>query len=296
MFIPEHVMTLDPGRKITSGSVSALNEKIRKGADLRISTGFIYNEHVDISSGDSQLMAETSAFAETVLIDGKWSAYFMTLRQPVSLRNKLFGYPNSMSLFLYNQDGKQAVARLVLDGTIDNSLHKDSEKSGIPKMVTMDIFDEGTPGVSKNFIYDFEFYDFMANDCYEEIYSNDAEGNCTSGSIDALADAYRSGRGIKIAISGISDVMWGDSGHHDEIYMHCGSSYYYTVDKLMASNTHPFVSVPADIPLLYKSRSFKYCWAVAQTDGRAEIRGYDPFDGIWKTTESRLPVRWFSSR
>ena len=281
---PETVLVLDSERKIIKGSAELLNRKIKSGADLRICTGFLHNEHIDLKSDDHQMIAETSTFQETVLIDGKWSAYFMTLRQPVALPDG-FGLPNSLSLFLYNQNGQQALARVVMDGTPDTTMQKDSEESGMKKMHTISVFDSGTAGVSKNFIYDFEFYEFIVNNCYEEVPANDS---------DLLGALYRDGRGIKIAMKGLSEVMWGDTGHEDEIYIHCASSYHYTKDKLMITNTHPFVSVPADIPLTYKSRSFRYCWAVARTDGRVEIRSYHPFSGKWETKSALLDIRWFA--
>lgn len=293
MSMPEVVLTLDSERRLKSGSTELLNRKIMGGADLRICTGFLHNEHIDISSIDNQLVAETSTFQETVLIDGKWSAYFMTLRQPVALRDG-FGYPNSLSLFLYNQNGQQAIARLIMDGTDDKSMKRDSEESGMKKMHTINTFNENTPGVSRNFIYDFEFYDYIVNDCYREIYGNYKDGTCAAGNMGEIGEAYRYGRGIKLAIKGLSKIMWGDTGHEDEIFIHCGSSYYYTKDKLMITNTHPFVSVPADIPLTYKADSYRYCWVVARTDGRVEIRSYNPFENIWETKAVNLSLRWFA--
>ncbi len=290
------VLKLDPKRNIVSGSPEALNEKVRGGADIRISTGFIHNEHIDPSSDDSQLIVETSTFAETVLIDGKWSAYFMTLRQPVGLPTG-FGPSNALSLFLYNQDGQQAVGRLVMDPTESVEASNDvTDDAPFKKTHTISAFDAGTPGYSKNFIYDFEDFRYLANDCYEEIFANDENGRCVSGSVKALEDAYGEGRAIKIAVRGISDVLWGDTGHSDEIYIHCASSYYYTKDKLMITNSLPFISVPADIPLTYKSRSYRYCWMIARCDGRVEIRTFNPFDSEWKTTVAHLPVRWFAIR
>jgi hypothetical protein len=293
MLKPQLVLSLDPARKIKRGSTKLLNKKLAAGADLRISTGFLHNEHIDITSDDNQLIAETSTFAETVIIDGKWSAYFMTARQPVGLREG-FGYPNSLSLFLYNQDGLQGVARLIMDGTLDKSARRDSEHGGFPKVRTFNIQDEKTAGISKTFIYDFEFYDYIVSDCYREIFANSKEGKPRLGSIDALAKAYRAGRGIKLAVRGLSQVLWGDTGHEDEIFIHCGSSYYYTSDKLMFTNTLPFVSVPADIPLTYKPKGFRYCWIVARSDGRVAVRSYNVFKNTWETRQARLALRWFA--
>lgn len=49
------------------------------------------------------------------LFEKSWSAEIMTMRQPVSLP-RCFGTRSSMSFFLYNQDGRQAIARPYLDG------------------------------------------------------------------------------------------------------------------------------------------------------------------------------------
>ena len=290
------VLEMDPQRNILSGSTAALNEKIKSGSDLRISTGFIHNEHIDPSSDDDQLIVETSTFAETVLIDGRWSAYFMTLRQPVGLPTG-FGPSNALSLFLYNQNGQQAVARLIMDPTESAEASTDVvDDAPFKKTHTINSFDAGTPGYSKNFIYDFESFRYLANDCYEEIFANDENGNCVFGSVKALEEAYAEGRAIKIAVSGISGVLWGDTGHTDEIYIHCASSYYYTKDRLMITNSLPFVSIPADIPLAYKPRSYRYCWMIARNDGRVEIRGFNPFDKKWNTCMTHLPIRWFAVR
>lgn len=290
-----NVLELDSRRQIVSGSTKRLNQAIAAGADLRVSTGFRHNEHIDVTSTDNQLIVETSAFAQTVLIDGIWSAAFMTLRQPVSLRSG-FGSPNALSLFLYNQDGSQALARLNLDGTADMAIPPENPAAGFQKMHVFGVFDSDTSGASRNFIYDFDFYRYLADDGFEELYENDADGGRRGGSVDSLADAYARGRAIKVSLRGISKVLWGDTGHEDEIFIPCGSSYYYTQDRLMITNTLPFVSVPAGIPLQYQSRSYRYCWAVTRTDGRTEIRCLNPFDGTWQTKAAALPGRWFAAK
>lgn len=290
---PECVLSLDADRQVVGGSTELLNGKIRAGADLRISTGFLHNEHIDPLSDDNQLVVETSTFAQTVLIDNRWSAYFMTLRQPVSLRDG-FGRPHALSLFLYNQDGLQAMARLIMDEEQDDTMNPVVDEADMKKMHTLNVLDRHKAGASKNFIYNFSFYDFVVTDCYDEVYANTEGGTCVLGNIDALGEAYRSGRGIKLAVKGLSRAIWGTTEHEDEIYIHCGSSYYYTSDKLMITNTLPFVSVPADIPLNYKSESYRYCWLIARTDGRAEIRHYNVFDKKWETSATYLPIRWFA--
>lgn len=290
---PELVLSLNAQRKIVHGSTRLLNRKLAGGADLRISTGFRHNEHIDPASPDDQLVNETSTFAETVLIDGKWSAGFMTLRQPVQLLRG-FGEANALSLFVYNQDGSQGLARLGLDGTIDRTVRRDFEEDAGAKTRTFAIHDEKTAGVSTSFIYEFENFDFFVTDSYRELYAHDRNGRRTNGRLGDLERAYRRGRGIKLAVKGLSEVLWGDTGHVDEIFLHCGSSYHYTESRMMITSSLPFVSVPADIPLAYKPRSFLYCWIVARSDGHLEVRTFDVFKRRWKTRSARLPLRWFA--
>ena len=279
------VLKLDHDRRTVCGDVRLLNEKIGKGADIRIKTLFKHNEHVDIHSEDDQMVEETSYFPQTVLIDGSWSAYFMTLRQPVAIPDG-FGHENALSLFLYNQDGTQAAARLSMDNSADETLIKDTEDHGFKKMHTMMINDPGTYGVSMNFIYDFDSYTFYADDRYEDLGSD----------IDRISEAYGEGRSIKVGIKGINDALWGRNELEEEIFIHCSSSYYYTRSKSMVVNTQPFVSVPSCIPLIYKPKSFRYCWAILRSDQKARIRSFDPVKRLWKTVGTELCIRWFAKR
>lgn len=44
------VLTLDATRSVVAGSGQALVDAIRRGADLRIGTEFLHNEHIDVRS------------------------------------------------------------------------------------------------------------------------------------------------------------------------------------------------------------------------------------------------------
>ena len=109
------VLELDESRAVRSGSGSALCDAIGRGADLRIATEFRYDEHVDVTSDNAEVVQEVAEFRATYLVDDRWVAGIMTLRQPVDLPAQ-FGPRPSMSFFLYNQDGTQAIARPYLDG------------------------------------------------------------------------------------------------------------------------------------------------------------------------------------
>jgi hypothetical protein len=102
-FMPDwtSALELDTNRRVISGSSEALANAIRQGADLRIYTEFRHNEHIDVTSTNDDLIREVAEFRETLLVDDRWTAGFMTLRQPVELPDA-FGARPSMSLFLYN--------------------------------------------------------------------------------------------------------------------------------------------------------------------------------------------------
>ena len=59
------VLELDGDRRVTSGNSSALCDAIRRGADLRILTEFVYNEHIDVHSENAELVREVSDFRVT---------------------------------------------------------------------------------------------------------------------------------------------------------------------------------------------------------------------------------------
>jgi hypothetical protein len=77
------VLELDATRSVVAGSENTLVDAIRRGADLRIGTEFLHNEHIDVHSESAERIREVAEF----------------------------GARPSMSFFLYNQNGRQAVAR-----------------------------------------------------------------------------------------------------------------------------------------------------------------------------------------
>ena len=78
-------LVLDSSRNIVAGSQDALVRAIRRGADLRIYTEFRHNEHIDGRSPSDEKVREVAEFAVTYLVEDRWAAGLMSLRQPVSL-------------------------------------------------------------------------------------------------------------------------------------------------------------------------------------------------------------------
>ena len=282
-------LALDSARQIIGGSESVLADAIRRGADLRIYTEFRHNEHIDISSPSDELVREVAEFAVTYLIDDRWTAGLMSLRQPVSLPDG-FGPRPSMSFFLYNQDGHQAIGRPHLDGQ-EPGPTPEAAGATMPKYNLLGQFDADTNAPSQNFIYDFDAYHFYVDDSWREVLHHDAQGQVLSGSIDALAAAFADGAAIKVGIGGLCGDM-GDGLAH-EIFAQTGSGYYYTEQKLFIAGSHPLIRVRPAIPMQFGRGDWDFGWLLLRTDGAIVYRRCDPYTLAFSDEDRRHPVRWF---
>ena len=108
------VLTLDSQRQTESGDATLLADAIRAGADMRVGTAFRHKEHIDPTSDSNELIREVIDLRITHLLEDRWVAGIENLRVPIQLPDG-FGPRESMSFFLYNQDGHQAIARPFLD-------------------------------------------------------------------------------------------------------------------------------------------------------------------------------------
>ena len=258
----KRILELDSNRRITGGSEQALAGAIRNAADLRIGTKFRHNEHIDTTSGNAESISEVAEFGITYLIDDRWVAGVMSLRQPVELPDG-FGPRSSMSYFLYNQDGLQAIARPFLDGKPAAGTPGPSPAVpplDMPRYHAGESWDSETNAPSHNYIYDFSVFRFFTCDSWKPVLAHDARGEVTSGSLKDLVDAFTSGRSVKI---GISDIF-GESASSGagvlphELFVEGGSGYYYTDQKLFILGTHPIVRVKPNIPMSYTSRGWDF--------------------------------------
>jgi hypothetical protein len=292
-------LTLNADRTIQNGSFTALNEAIRRAADLRIATEFRHNEHIDTASDDPELVREVAEFRVTYLLDDRWSAGIMTLRQPVDLPDG-FGPRPSMSFFLYNQDGHQAIARPYLDGVPSTGAFGSApldDHSDMPRYHQQDSWDAGTNAPSSNFVYDFDTYQFWVNDRWQELLAHAADGTVLAGSVEALAEAFARGCAIKLGIRGLcADLADDPAGTLDhEVFVHAGSCYYYTERKLFMTGTHPLVRVRPAIPLHYASRNWDFGWLMARTDGHVARWLCDPYSLAFHKSTGRFAIRWFAA-
>lgn len=291
-------LTLDKNRCLTSGSAEALSDAIRRGSDMRIYTEFHHNEHIDTRSDNSELIKEVADFRITYLLDNRWVAGIINLRQPIDLPNG-FGPRPSMSFFLYNQNADQAIARPYLDSKPVITKMGQSpldDHNEMPKYHQFDGWDSGTNAPSSNFVYDFETYKFMVCDNWEEVYSNTEDGKVSFGSLHKLVDAFKSGCEIKVAISGLCNDIDNEEpllNNQHEVFVHCGSCYYYTETMLFMAASQPVVRVKPTIPLRYRSNGWDFGWLMPRSDGFVAKLLVDPYTLKFHRSEGRYAIRWF---
>jgi len=291
------VLELNSKREVTAGGFNALQEVIRAGADLRVYTEFRHNEHIEPGSENPEIIQEVSEFRATYLLDNRWAAGIMTLRQPVDLPSG-FGPRPSMSFFLYNQDGCQAIARPFLDGVKANGVIGPSPPGdfrNMPKYHPSDNWDVGTNAPSHNFVYDFEIYRFQVRDDWQEVFSHDAQGGIVSGSLEELVSAFSRGCEVKVGISGLCGDLSENPGKviPHELFIQTGYGYYYTETRLFIAETHPLVRVRPAIPLIYESKGWDFGWVIPRTDGLVACLFYCPYTLAPVRTSGRYPIRWF---
>jgi len=250
-----------------------------------------------VTSDDPELIQEVAEFAVTYLVDGRWAAGIMSLRQPISLPVG-FGPRPSMSFFQYNQDGQQAIARPFLDGgpvTAEPGPSLSGPPANMAKSHIYDSWDVGTNAPSHNFVYDFDVYRYLVSDTWQEVLAHDAEGGVESGSVDDLGEAFASGCAVKIGVRGLCDDLSGDSGATipHEVFVQTGSRYYYTEQKLFMVGSHPVIRVKPGIPMRYESRGWDFGWLMVRTDGYVMYRRCDAYSLKFEDIESHHPIRWF---
>ena len=291
------VLELDSERKVIAGNPEDLRSAIGRGADLRIYTEFIYNEHIDTNSDNGELVQEVSDFRVTYLLEQRWVAGIMNLRMPIQPPEG-FGPRASMSFFLYNENGQQAIARPYLDGGIARGVPGEShveEHEYMPKYHGQSSFDASTSAPSSNFIYDFEDFRFWVRDDWEEVFAHAADGTVVGGSVDALAEAFLAGRELKVGIGGLcADVGPNPSRTPHELFVHLGPGYYNSERKIFSAGTQPMVRVKPAIPMLYESRGWDFGWLMPRSDGFAARWLCDPYSLEFKKSEGRYPIRWFA--
>jgi hypothetical protein len=289
------VLRLDSARRVVAGSPAALRQALAAGADLRIATEFRHNEHIETASDDDELVRESMDMRLTYVIDQRWAAGAVTLRQPVALPGD-FGPRPSMSFFLYNEDGGQAIARPHLDGPPAPGRPGPSpaaDHAAMPRYHEQDRYDDATNAPSSNFIYDFDHYRYCVREDWTLVFAHDAKGSVQSGSLNDLTEAFNAGAEVKVGISGLCDDLAAGPPLAHMAYIQAGACYYYTRRKLFIAATHPLVRVRPAIPMRYTSRGWDFGWLIVRTDGQVARLLYDPYTLQPRRDVRHCALHWF---
>lgn len=293
------VLELDSDRRAVSGDVDSLVNAIAAGADLRIGTAFRHNEHIDTSSDRDELITEVMDFRVAYLVEDRWVAGIENLRMPVELPDG-FGPRESMSFFLYNQDGHQAIARPFLDGgqaTAAPGVSAADPWPEMPRYHELEAFDKGTTAPSSNFVYDFEYFRYFVGSGWREVLAHESDGSVTGGSIEELADAVGGGAEVKVAIRGLcADLEETPAAVDHEVFMHLGACYYYTEEKRLMAAAHPVVRTRPSVPLGYGTGTWDFGWLMPRTDGFVAGWLCDPYTLKFRRDDRRYAIRWFVSQ
>ena len=291
-------LELDRDRSAVSGAPVELRRAIRDGADLRINTEFRHNEHIDPGSDSPEVVREAAELRVTYLVDDRWVAGIMTLRQPVDLTAG-FGPRPSMSFYMYNEDARKGVARPHLDGPPATGAPGPSpsvpDHADMPKYHQFDGWDTETNAPSHNFTYDFDLYRYWVRDDWREVLAHADDGRVGAGSVDALVEAFSNGAEVKVGIRNLCSGLASDPSDalDHEVFIQLNSCYYYTEQKLFIGSTHPLVRVRPAVPMEYVSKGWDFGWAVVGTDGQGALRLVDPYTLGFHDDDGRYAVRWF---
>ena len=294
------VLEQDSHRQRVAGSETVLRDAIAAGADLRVGTEFRHNEHIDITSDCNELIREVMDFRVTYLLDNRWVAGIETLRMPIALPDG-FGPRASMSFFVYNQDGHQAIARPHLDGQHSTGKPGPSpinEHAEMPKYHELESWDAETNAPSSNFVYEFEYFRYFVHDAWEEVLSHDAGGRINSGSLDDLVNAFSEGHEIKFAIGNLCNDLAdpNEPQLEHEVFVHVGAGYYYTERKQFMASANPVIRTRPTIPLCYRTSSWDFGWLMPRSDGHLARWLCNPYTLKFEKTNTNHSMRWFVSR
>ncbi len=299
-------LELAPERSVRAGSKAAVAAAIGRGADLRVYTEFLFEEHIlPGGNGDPSqdgLIREVIDFRETILVGDTHVGAVTTQRQPLEPPFGFNGTQPRMSFFMYTTDGDQALAGLVFGGVsgapAPGERMVEPPPPDMPKMGPQEFFDLGTSAPSRNFVYDMETYRYFVRYDWEEILAHDADGQATAGSFDALEAAQMAGREIKVGILDLAADLAGDPASRPSaphtVFTPVGSGFLHTGPRVYAALTHPLVRIAAADPLRYRSGNWDVAWVFLRTDGHAVVRTLEPYTRTWADRPARFACRWFA--
>lgn len=286
------VLKLDNRRNITEGTLRALADAVHRGSDIRSYTTFDYAEHMGVPNSREGLIEEMMAYTTVYALGDTHVAAIQTTRYPANCSLGFLPVP-SLSFFLNNDTGHNGIARPFLDGT-PRPVKPTTDHSG--KYTVIDQHDADSPAPSENFTYDFNEYAWHVDDNWHELLSHDVNGTPTRGSLADLANAFRTGRRIKVAVNNLCADLTdtNDPPIEHSVFVELHSMYNHRDTGFLGGESHPLVRVAPTIPLVYRSGRWNYGWILPRTDGMVSQAIINPHTHEFTYTQNHFAMRWFA--
>jgi hypothetical protein len=289
------VYELNRAREAVSGRASDLAGAVSRGADVRLYTTFDWADHMGTDHPDQGAVEETIDLRVTCHFrrgngDDGWVAALTPLRYPADA-GLGFGAEPSLSFFMYNQDGQFGIARPYFRSDV----HPRPPADFGPHYHALDWHDASTRSPSHNAMYDFNCYRWLVRDDWRQVLSHDERGEVIDGSLEALADAFRAGCSVKVAVRDLCRDLStpGDPVVEHEVIVELGSMYYHRERGFHSGESLPLVRIAPSVPLRYRPSNWNFGWILPRTDGRVFQLNVNPYTRQITRTCGQHAVRWF---
>ena len=206
----------------------------------------------------------------------------MSLRMPIDPPEG-FGPRPSMSFFMYNQDGQQAIARPYLDGPPAAGPLGPSPLDDLqPHAQVSPAGQLGRRHQCAQQQLHLRFQSVSLSRLRQLGRSLLAHGRRRGqvGSREALVEAFLQGREIKVGIRGLCADLAEDSNAatpDHTVFVQTGPGYYCTDRKLFCAGTQPVIRVRPAIPMRYTSGGWDFGWLMPRSDGFVACWLCDPY-------------------
>lgn len=257
------------------GSVAAVADAVRRGADLRRSSSF--------QEKGGGLVEETGTLQTTWVFDDEHVGGLQTLRHPLDSGQGISMQP-SLALWVFNVAALQRSVFVPLDGKpMENA-------SG--RWVDVD----NTPyGKSPDHLVPTR-YQWWAIGGWEEVCAHDENGNPSLGSWEELRKAVDEGRRVKVGIKNLWSFLTpaDEKAPEHEVFMECTSEFSHIDQEFFGALTQPTFLLQPCVPLRFLGENFAPGWIVVRTDGRVQRQTLNLTNMRWKQAWGRYPLRWFA--
>ena len=269
------VCTTSGEHKVEEGSVTAVADAVREGADLRRFSTY------DLKGAG--LVEETMTLQTTWVFDDQNVGGLQTLRHPV-LSGLGIQMEPSMALWIFGVTAPQCSAFVPLHGqpmpgatgewvqVKNNSYSKEVEKY-VPNK-----------------------YHWWARSNWEQVCAHDENGNPTMGSWEKLRKVANDGCTFKVGIKNLWSHLAPADGEvpEHEVFMESTTDFTHVDEQYFAVLTQPTFLLQPCRPLKFVDENFAAGWLVVLSNGRVQRQTLNPSTMQWERTWDRHAVRWFA--